>query len=65
MKKIALYLLLPALLLSGCSWVTYDDNGRTRLRQKYPTGTATYYQDGTYQRDQRYNEYRPQQRAVE
>ena len=53
------------LLLSSCTWVTYDDNGTTRLKQKYPVGTGVYYQDGTYQHDQRYNQYRPVQRSVE
>ncbi|MDO5687376.1 MAG: spore cortex protein [Neisseria sp.] len=64
MKKITL-LLLPTLLLGACTWVTYDDNGTTRLRQKYPTGTSVYYEDGTYQQDRRYHEYRPKQHAIE
>lgn len=53
------------LLLSSCTWTTYNDNGQTKLRQKYPTGTPVYYEDGTYQNDQRYHSYRPRQRAIE
>ena len=62
MKKLGTLLLL---LSASCTWTTYDDNGITRLKQKYPTGTPVYYEDGTYQHDQRYNQYRPIQRAVE
>lgn len=62
MKKICA--LTAVLWLASCTWVSYDDNGHTRWRQKYPTGTPTYYEDGTYQKDHRYHEHRPMQRAV-
>lgn len=53
-------------LLSACSWNFYnDENGQTKIERKYPVGTSTYYQDGTYQHDQRYNQFRPVQKAVE
>lgn len=59
----ALLFLLPA--VNACTWTTYtDENGKTALRQKYPAGTPVYYEDGTYQRNQRYNEYRPMQKTV-
>lgn len=51
--------------LAACSWVTYDDHGHTRMRQKYPTGSAIVYEDGTYARDHRYNQYRPQAHVLE
>ena len=57
MKK--LFAFLAATLLASCTWVSYDDNGQTRWRQKYPTGTPTYYEDGTYQRDHRYHDTAP------
>ncbi len=60
-----LALLLAAAALSGCSWETYKNNeGRTALRQKYRTGTAVYYEDGTYSRNMRNNQFRPEQHAV-
>lgn len=51
--------------LAACSWVTYDDNGRTRVRPKYPVGSSVIYEDGTYARDHRYNQYRPQAHVLE
>ena len=62
MKK--LFAFLAVTLLASCTWVSYDDNGQTRWRQKYPTGTPTYYEDCTYQRDHRYHGHRPIQKAV-
>ncbi|MBF0804021.1 MULTISPECIES: spore cortex protein [Neisseria] len=51
--------------LAGCSWETYQNaEGRTALRQKYQAGTPVVYQDGTYSRNMRYNQFRPEQRAV-
>ena len=61
------YLLPLALLaaLSACSWETYQNSeGRTALRQKYPAGTGVAYQDGTYSRNMRNNQSRPEQHAV-
>lgn len=58
-------LILAAALLAGCSWETYQNtDGRTSLRQKYAPGTPVVYQDGSYSRNMRYNQYRPEQRAV-
>ena len=64
MKILSIFLGIT-LLLSACTWTTYNDNGQTKFRQKYPIGTPVYYEDGTYQRDQRYHGYRPRQRAIE
>lgn len=53
-------LLLALIALSACTWETYQDQqGKTGLRQRYAPGTPVVYQDGTFARDQRYNEYRP------
>lgn len=63
MRYIAIFTALAA--LAGCSWETYQNaEGRTALRQKYETGTPVVYQDGTYSRNMRYNQFRPEQRAV-
>ena len=52
-------------VLTGCSWETYKNSqGQTALRQKYPTGTAVSYEDGTYSRNMRNNQYRPEQHAI-
>ena len=55
---------LPALLLCGllsaCAWETYQDaSGKTALRPRYEAGTPVVYQDGSFARDQRYNDKRP------
>jgi len=67
-KGKAMRYLLPLIALaalSACSWETYKDaGGHTALRQKYPNGTAISYQDGTYSRNMRNNQYRPEQHAV-
>ncbi|MCP2039576.1 hypothetical protein L1281_000141 [Neisseria sp. HSC-16F19] len=60
---------LPALLLCGllsaCAWETYQDaSGKTSLRPRYEAGTPVVYQDGTFARDQRYNDKRPVPVAV-
>ena len=52
-------------VLTGCSWETYKNSqGQTALRQKYPTGTAVSYEDGTYSRNMRNNQYRPERRTL-
>ncbi|WP_312266200.1 spore cortex protein [Neisseria sp.] len=59
------FALLTAIAISGCSWETYQNaEGRTSLRQKYPQGTRIYYEDGTYSRNMRNNQFRPEQHAV-
>ncbi|WP_066569489.1 hypothetical protein [Snodgrassella sp. CFCC 13594] len=51
--------------IGGCTWETYQDaSGQTKLRQKYEAGTRVFYEDGTYARDQRYNNLRPVPHAV-
>lgn len=63
MRNISFVLL--AFALAGCSWETYQtDDGHTSLRQKYPQGTRVYYEDGTYSRNMRNNEFRPEQHAI-
>lgn len=63
MRYFALILAVSA--LAGCTWETYQKaGGGTALRQKYQTGTGVYYQDGTYSRNMRYNQFRPEQHAV-
>ncbi|ASK27307.1 spore cortex protein [Neisseria chenwenguii] len=63
------YLLLAlaaATALAGCTWETYQKpDGHTALRQKYAPGTRVVYQDGTYSRNMRYNQFRPEQRAIQ
>lgn len=63
MRHITMILALAA--LAGCTWETYQKaDGSTALRQKYETGTPVVYQDGSYSRNMRYNQFRPEQRAV-
>lgn len=63
MRYFALFTVMA--VLTGCSWETYKNSqGQTALRQKYPTGTAVSYEDGTYSRNMRNNQYRPEQHAV-
>lgn len=58
-------LLLTLAVLSGCAWETYQKaDGSTALRQKYEKGTRVYYQDGSYSRNMKYNQYRPEPHAV-
>lgn len=61
-----LTLLLPLAALSACTWETYQDQqGNTSLRPKYEAGARVVYEDGSYARDQRYNNLRPQQHVIE
>ncbi|MDO5069347.1 spore cortex protein [Neisseria sp. Dent CA1/247] len=63
MRHLALFAALA--ILAGCSWETYQTaDGHTALRQKYESGTPVVYQDGTYSRNMRHNQFRPEQRAV-
>ena len=63
MRYFALFTVMA--VLTGCSWETYKNSqGQTTLRQKYPTGTAVSYEDGTYSRNMRNNQYRPEQHAI-
>ena len=58
-------ILATAAALTGCTWETYqNESGHTSLRPKYEKGTRIYYEDGTYSRDMRYNQYRPERHAV-
>ena len=60
-----LAMILAAAALAGCTWETYQNaDGHTSLRQKYEKGTRVYYQDGTYSRNMRYNQVRPEQHAI-
>ena len=63
MRYFALFTVMA--VLTGCSWETYKNSqGQTALRQKYPTGTAVSYEDGTYSRNIRNHQYRPEQHAI-
>ena len=63
MRYFALFTVMA--VLTGCSWETYKNSqGQTALRQKYPTGTAVSYEDGTYSRNMRNNQYRPEQHTI-
>ena len=58
--------LLSGLILTACSWNTYTkEDGTTGLRPTNKFGQSVYYEDGTYARDQRYNEYRPIRRVLD
>ena len=57
---------VSGLVLSACSWNTYTkEDGSTGLRPTNKFGQSVYYEDGTYARDQRYNEYRPIRRVLD
>ena len=63
MRYFALFTVMA--VLTGCSWETYKNSqGQTTLRQKYPTGTAVSYEDGTSSRNMRNNQSRPEQHAI-
>lgn len=59
-------LLAACAALSACTWETYQNEaGETRLRQKYPTGTAVYYTEGAASQNTRYHGGRPEPHVVE
>lgn len=63
MKWIALLTLCMG--LTACTWETYQtQNGKTALRQKYPTGTGIYHTKGEASQNTRYHSNRPQQHAI-
>ncbi|PIT58815.1 spore cortex protein [Snodgrassella alvi] len=63
--RAGLCLLCGLLILSGCTWETYQDaTGQTKLRQKYEPGTRVVYQDGTYSHNMRYNSMRPEPHVI-
>ncbi len=63
MRSILFCLLAAA--LSACTWEIYEtQDGRTRLRQSYPTGTAVYYTEGAASQNTRYHGGRPMPHAV-
>lgn len=67
MNKFQLLLccLTASTILSACSWDTYTkEDGSTGLRPTNSFGQSVYYEDGTYSRNQRYNEYRPVRRVL-
>ncbi|MDO5696320.1 MAG: hypothetical protein Q4P30_06175 [Eubacteriales bacterium] len=64
MKKIMAISML-AFCLASCSWNFYDEDGKTRMTQKYPTGSSVYYKDGTFSRDHHHNQYRPEQHVIQ
>lgn len=61
-----LFAIGASLIVTACSWDTYTkEDGRTGLRPSNAFGQAVYYEDGTYSRNQRYNEHRPIRRVLE
>lgn len=63
--KTTLIALTTALLLSACTWETYQTaDGGTSLRQKYPTGTGVYYTNGAASQNTHYHQGRPEQHAI-
>ena len=64
--KLLCVCLISGLILTACSWNTYTkEDGTTGLRPTNKFGQSVYYEDGTYARDQRYNEYRPIRRVLD
>ena len=63
--KLLCVCLISGLILTACSWNTYTkEDGSTGLRPTNKFGQSVYYEDGTYARDQRYNEHRPIRRVL-
>lgn len=63
--KFAFLAATTALLLSACTWETYETaNGGTSLRQKYPMGTGIYYTNGAASQNTHYHQGRPEQHAI-
>lgn len=51
--------------LSACTWEMYEnEDGKTRLRQKYPLGTGVYYQNGAASQNTHYHDARPEQKVI-
>ena len=64
MKHLILATLITA-ALSACTWETYQsDDGRTHLRQRYPTGSSVYYTNGAASQNTHYHDARPQQHVI-
>lgn len=64
MKPILLGI-FATLALSACTWETYQtEDGYTRLRQRYPTGTGIYYTEGAASQNTHYHSARPVQHAI-
>lgn len=61
----SLFICLTLLTLSACTWETYQTNdGHTRLRQKYPTGSSVYYTEGAASQNTHYHNHRPVQHVI-
>ena len=57
--------LIATAALSACTWETYaGDDGRTHVRQKYPTGTGIYYTNGAASQNTHYHSARPEPHAI-
>lgn len=56
---------LMLLGVSACSWqFAPDERGRTRFRQKYPTGMGIYYTNGAASQNTHYHMLRPEQHVI-
>lgn len=65
MQMKTLMLVFALCTLTACSWETYQtEDGRTSLRQKYPTGTSIYYTNGAASQNTHYHDNRPEPHAV-
>ncbi len=57
--------LIATAALSACTWETYSgDDGKTHVRQKYPTGTGVYYTNGAASQNTLYHSARPEPHAI-
>ena len=57
--------LIATAALSACTWETYaGDDGRTHVRQKYPTGTGVYYTNGAASQNTLDHSARPEPHAI-
>lgn len=63
--KTLMLTLIATLVLTGCTWETYQNSdGRTAVRQKYPTGTGIYYRNGAASQNTHYHQHRPEPHAI-